>query len=284
MKPRERHMLLIQISAFDQPCSMRLQLPCKLLDHSAYYKYQQTSMLYDKKQQEMRDYFIITEDGTHRPPNDVVISPLPLNFYKTISLDIEIMIPSGTDDEMDDNKQFMQFPQYLLNLDYSKIAAVLKPKERDQPIKSSESLKNRAETAPPDDACTKEEQQKYSNIELLKDTIDCIVLTVLESDVLWRALREQKDNPPPYYVQFKEDDSLRRDVVKERQQLVQQSLKTMQPPMMSTIFEQIITDSIHELFQLGCQTKDTLDLHYIYNTEMLKCKNCSYMTCTRQMS
>ncbi|GJQ87781.1 putative coiled-coil domain-containing protein 108 [Trypoxylus dichotomus] len=288
LKPKETHMLVVQINAFDQPCSIRLQLPCKLLDHTAYYKHKQTAMTHELRQTKIKDYFIITEHETQHPTNDVVIAPMPLNFYKTISLDIDIMTPDRADDEMNDDRQLFQFPQYLLNLDYSRITAVLTPKERDQPINSSESLGNRTEEAgtPSErgEVVTTAKQKEYQNIELLRDTIDCIILNVLESDLFWRVIREQNDTAPPYYIQFKDDDTLKYGDVKGRQHLVCRSLKTIQPPMLSDIFGQIIMDSIHEVFLLGSQVKSTLDLQYVYDMDSFKCKSCSHKTCTKQIS
>lgn len=67
LTPKECHMLVVQVNAFDQPCTMTVQLPCKFLNHSAYYKYKQSSLEYALRQHDIKEQFIITEQGIQHP-------------------------------------------------------------------------------------------------------------------------------------------------------------------------------------------------------------------------
>lgn len=87
--------------------------------------------------------------------------------------------------------------------------------------------------------------------------------------------------PPPYYVQFKGDESLKyKEEIEQKEKLIEGSLKTMQAPFMTEILQQLIMDGLHDIFQLGCHGKDRLDVNYIY-TEQFKCTTCTENQCNK---
>lgn len=80
LKPKECRMMLIEILSFDQPCSMTIQLPCKLLDHTTYYLHKQTKLLYALKEEQIKDEFTITEKGIEYP-----VSCNPMRLLNKVS-------------------------------------------------------------------------------------------------------------------------------------------------------------------------------------------------------
>lgn len=67
LNPKESHGIIIEIHSFDKPSILRLQLACKLLNHTQYVEHRKTEAAYYMKEIELRDYFIITENGISYP-------------------------------------------------------------------------------------------------------------------------------------------------------------------------------------------------------------------------
>lgn len=118
-------------------------------------------------------------------PNDVVVTPMPLNFYKTISLDIEIITVKNLVESISEEAYFFQYPQYLLNLNYSKIASILKPEEDYQPIRSLPTIKRQSGanddfghlTNDPRTINNREGKTEYKceNVDIVRDAMDCMI-------------------------------------------------------------------------------------------------------------
>lgn len=118
-------------------------------------------------------------------PNDVVVTPMPLNFYKTISLDIEIITVKNLVESISEEAYFFQYPQYLLNLNYSKIASILKPEEDYQPIRSLPTIKRQSGanddfghlTNDPRTINNREGKTEYNceNVDIVRDAMDCMI-------------------------------------------------------------------------------------------------------------
>lgn len=67
LKPKESHAIVIRLSSFDQPCQLRLQLACKLLDHSQHLEHKESLFAFNEKEEELDGQFTITEEGISYP-------------------------------------------------------------------------------------------------------------------------------------------------------------------------------------------------------------------------
>lgn len=74
LQPKESHAVIIQITSFDQPCRLRLQMACKLLDHTQHIMHTESVVAYNLKQQQLKGQFTITENDVTYP----VIKPILL--------------------------------------------------------------------------------------------------------------------------------------------------------------------------------------------------------------
>lgn len=101
---------------------------------------------------------------------------MPKNFYRTLSLDIEVVSYAYADEILGHENLFFQFPQYLLNLDYAKIAQRLRPKELQQPITSFRALQDQAKVEVKDASIHIEKKStSIEHIEVIRDTIDSVL-------------------------------------------------------------------------------------------------------------
>lgn len=67
LNPKESHGIIVEIVSFDKPSILRLQLACKLLDHTQYVEHRKSEVAYYMQEIKQRDYFTITEDGISYP-------------------------------------------------------------------------------------------------------------------------------------------------------------------------------------------------------------------------
>lgn len=66
LQPKESHAVIIKINTFHQPCDLRLQMSCKLLDHTTHIRHKE-SVVAHKLKEELAGQFTITEKGTLYP-------------------------------------------------------------------------------------------------------------------------------------------------------------------------------------------------------------------------
>lgn len=85
----------------------------------------------------------------------------------------------------------------------------------------------------------------------------------------------------PYYVQFTTDTETQYEnplsYVNSRKKLLADFLEQPEAPIVADVFQELIADCVHEIFQLGSQVKHRKRETFMYNVSLAENKKCSHL-------
>ncbi|XP_017769351.1 PREDICTED: coiled-coil domain-containing protein 108 [Nicrophorus vespilloides] len=265
LKPRESKSVIIQVKSFGRPCKTRLQLPCKLLDHSLYYKHRKTTQDYNARQEEINLEFTITENGTSFPINEIEIFPCPKQFYVGIAIDVTITSIHDRDLHYTPIQQMQQSPHS--HLDYHLDSVVFKcvsnlEHDVDKPIKSriislrdmETQMSKTVDVSLQSTESDTTQESESAGIDLLEKTMECIMGDVIFSELFKEFLGMYKRKSILYYEQIKNNQE------RDYERLAKELYTDPQLDEISQVLSEVMTDSLHDMFQLGPQGKTSPDM------------------------
>nr|XP_022918502.1 uncharacterized protein LOC111427540 [Onthophagus taurus] len=263
--------IVIYVETYDMPLKTTMNFIGKFLNHTKYFRHKKTMIQYNIKEEIVKEQFTITEKGEEYAENDIVIAPLPKNFYRTISLGLSSVSIFDIDLHMDAEEQLQQSPHDFLEINEERAVASLYSNEKQLPPVPALAKAPLQQIDGKGDSATvssqnKEDSEPFLDIDFFKDIMECLIFTAMESKIFKRSLETQQYSDPPFYIQFQVDDDVHfSQVDSTKVATVKKGLNPCQGPIVATTLRNVLLNGLHQNMNLGTPPGQRKEKGYVYD-------------------